>query len=232
MGIGPQRSHVGIDDAAGEVHGHIVVLVAIAGIEQGGVFEFGQGDVFFQGPARVAVGAVGLAPQAHGLAAQKILDDVGAAVGETAGVDLVERIVLGQFGGAEVGIHGGQAGMGGNVVEPDLLGLHDRRFLTEVEEHAGGAHGREGPGGHHVHFLSGLDLAEPAHGLDHFSGRQHHGLALFNAFVDFRDGLFHFGGHSPLPFPRRPAGAGASLGPFPAAWQPLGVPLGFTGKIG
>ena len=31
-GVGLKRPHVGIDDAAGEVHGHIVVLVAVAGI--------------------------------------------------------------------------------------------------------------------------------------------------------------------------------------------------------
>ena len=121
---------------------------------------------------------------------------MGPAVLEAAGVDLVEGIFLGQLGRPDVGVHGGQAGVGRDVVEAHLLGLKRRRLLAEIEEHARGAHGREGARGHHIHFLGRLDLAQTPHGLDHFGGGQHHGLALLNAPIDFGDGLLHLMGHA------------------------------------
>ena len=104
---------------------------------------------------------------------------------------LVERIVLTGLCGAEIGIHGRNAGVAGHIVEPELGDLHDRRLLAYVEQQTGRTHGRESAGGNHVDLLGRADLAFLLDDLDHLLGIDHHGLAFSDTIIDFRDRLVH-----------------------------------------
>ena len=157
--VGLEGAHVGVFELARAVDCTVVVLVAVAGVEQDGVAQLGQGDLLFDGLARVAVRAVGLGLEVHALALDQVLDDVAAAVLELSGVDLVQRVLFGGLGDADVAVHRGQTGVAGHAVEPDLGGLDGRGLLADVEQKARRAHGGEGAGSDDIDLAGGLDLA-------------------------------------------------------------------------
>ena len=157
----------------------------------------------------------------------EIFDDVCAAVFELARIDFVLRIVLGQLGGAKIGVHGGEPGVGGDVVHPDPGGTDFRRFgLADVEQQTGRAHGRERARGHHVDFTGGFFRAHAPDGLGHFLSVEDNGPAFFDTLVDFRNCLDNLMRRHNI-FPRQLVG---SLGGRRSVLLPLTVIISPSGS--
>ena len=114
-----------------------------------------------------------------------------AAVFELPGVDLVQGVVHGGFGGPEINVHRRHPAIGRHVVEPHLAGLDGGLAVPEVKEGPGRTHGGKSPGGHHIHLPGRGRLPFLAHDVDDFLGRHHHRLALFNLLVDFLKSLIN-----------------------------------------
>ena len=135
LDAGPQGAHVGIDDLVRQVHRHIVILIAVARVEQNRLVHVLELDERIKRFSRVAVCAVGFGPQAHAFTGHKLFNHMRPAVAEFARVDAVARIIVGHGGRAQQNINSGKAGVAGNVVErAGSAADFDARFgMSDVE---------------------------------------------------------------------------------------------------
>ena len=142
-----------MDGALGAVHGHVVVLVAVARVHHDGLVEVLDREPGAQLPLGVVVGAV---RQARAAPASRRPPAARSRARRRSGTRPGSRGWRGRSWRScvapEVDVHRGDAAVGLHLVDPRLGHADARLRVAEVEEAARGAHGAEGGRGHHVHL--------------------------------------------------------------------------------
>jgi hypothetical protein len=160
VGIGQIRSkhsHVSVNDLVGEVHGDVVVLITVPGIEEDRLIQLFEFDHGLQALFGITIRPVSFGLQPNGLSGDQVVDHVSSAVSKLAGIHLIARVFIRDGRGPNEQIHGCKARVGRNVIKGCLppTYFYSRLGMSDIKIGAGRAHGGEGAGGNHIHFLSG-----------------------------------------------------------------------------
>ena len=112
---------------------------------------------------------------------------VTATVFELSRVNPVQWIIFSGFRGPDITVHSCQARICGDVIQPSAGGFYAGFGVPKINKGSGRAHGRKGSRGDHIHFLRGFFGTIFFDNADHFIGRDHNNLSLFNLPVNVID---------------------------------------------